>query len=319
MIYPAYIYPLPEECEIMQEKYPGWIFCDGFESGDFSSWNVISEDVTVETTGYMQYYQDGKYDETYYMFDGHVAHMNFLIITNEEENLSQKRFIKKNFDESLDHFFTRACLFTDNVKNSGIERELFRFLAVPDEDSSAENDWEVLLTSFDLNLALKIISPEDELSEEDNILIKYNLSKLNLFQWNCLEIEIKANTPGQKDGYVNIWNNDQLLYELKDINLRGDLESKINSFELGLSSTRQNFIHVAETRLWDNVIFSSEKIPLNMSQPNYYHGGCLEPEIDSGCGLVSESRNKRIGSVLILMSLLAICIAKVSFRRKFGN
>lgn len=307
------MYPVPYECRLAETEHPEWLFCEGFESGDLGNWDEVTNGEHVNVMDDAEILES----MSQYLFQGHVAQFDFLIEESGEHHQVRNRYITKNFNEGLEHFFARGCLYIGDVISTGIDRELFRFRSLQGEGSA--HSWEVALTSHDLNLALELSPPADESFEEGDDAGNYNLGYLRRYSWNCIEVEIKANAPGSRDGMVNVWADARSLLELKDINLRGEIETGIGTMEVGRTSERDNYTYVDEERFWDNIIVSHELIGTdNMTfSAMSPHGGCVLGAEESGCGMTDGSGRADLFS-LIMLSALIVLLAGRRFIHRFS-
>lgn len=78
-------------------------------------------------------------------------------------------------------------------------------------------------------------------------------------QWYKLEIEVKANTPGVRDGEVRVWVDGNLVLNRTNMNLRGTLSTGITKFQVGRQADRLKNIPVDEYRYWDDIVISGQR------------------------------------------------------------
>lgn len=95
-------------------------------------------------------------------------------------------------------------------------------------------------------------------------------------EWACLEMMMEVNTPGQSDGSMAFWLNDQLGHEVNGMNVRDTAELQLNYANLG------NYIdvgHDQSNRLWwDDMVVSTERIGCSATIP---------PDTDTDAGSAS--------------------------------
>ena len=72
------------------------------------------------------------------------------------------------------------------------------------------------------------------------------------------ELELQLNTPGIADGACRVWIDDTLKIERTAIDVRGSDTSKIN--EAMLSAYFNGGSSKAQSRYWDNLVISTQKI-----------------------------------------------------------
>jgi len=80
--------------------------------------------------------------------------------------------------------------------------------------------------------------------------------------WYCLELEVKANRPEQRDGYQRMWINDQFRAEVTDMRWRDTTDVRINAVQLAFSASP---VPITEHVWIDNVVVSTERIGCNIS------------------------------------------------------
>jgi len=80
----------------------------------------------------------------------------------------------------------------------------------------------------------------------------------HLNEWVALEVEVKANTPGQKDGFYRLWVEDQLVIERLNVDLRGSTSDKIN--EIMLDCYWNGGAPANLVRYYDNFVISTQRI-----------------------------------------------------------
>ena len=80
--------------------------------------------------------------------------------------------------------------------------------------------------------------------------------------WYCLELEVKANLPEQRDGYQRMWINDQFKGEVVDMRWRDTTDVRINAVQLTFSASP---VPVTEHVWIDNVVVSTERVGCSIS------------------------------------------------------
>ena len=84
--------------------------------------------------------------------------------------------------------------------------------------------------------------------------------------WHCLELELKANTPGSHDGFQRLWIDGRFKGEALNMHWRDTTDLKINALQLTFSGVGSRTQHV-----WmDNVIVSTRRM------------GCLTNDLTQG-------------------------------------
>ncbi len=75
--------------------------------------------------------------------------------------------------------------------------------------------------------------------------------------WYCLELEVQANQPAQRDGFQRMWINDAFKGEVAGMRWRDTTDLRINAFQLTFSASP---VPITE-HLWiDNVVVSTRRI-----------------------------------------------------------
>jgi len=304
IIYSTVFAQIPfDECANYENTNPEWLFCDDFESGDFSKWDVISSPSFIKIN-----------EGSDPIFKPSIsAEIQYLITDNNEEHVIQERYLEKSFVSDSNLLFSRVCLYIENEMTEGIGRELLSL-----SDNSPENNmppvniWEIELISFDFNLAINISPPQDDIFEEGDNKTFYSLYKLKAYEWNCLELEINGNSPGKRNGKVALYVNEEEVFREVDLNLKGNLKSKISKIQVGKDAERFNFLTVNEKRFFDNIIISTEYIggiyypgPQGIPMPC---GGALKEE--GGCGLITEGSPYTVTLIILLLILSLIAVAR---------
>lgn len=83
-------------------------------------------------------------------------------------------------------------------------------------------------------------------------------------RWFCLELELKANTPGLRDGYQKMWIDGQLKGHVKGMRWRDTTDLRINAVQLSFSGGGPKREH----KWIDAVVVSRRRIGCNAATPN---------------------------------------------------
>ena len=81
-------------------------------------------------------------------------------------------------------------------------------------------------------------------------------------RWYCLELEVKANQPGQRDGVQRVWINDEYKGEVTGMRWRDTDQVRINAFQLTFSASP---VPVTEHVWIDQVVVSTQRIGCSVS------------------------------------------------------
>ncbi|WP_080887113.1 hypothetical protein [Nitrospira japonica] len=78
-------------------------------------------------------------------------------------------------------------------------------------------------------------------------------------RWYCVEFEVQANSPGQHDGYQNMWIDGMLRGRVSGMRWRDSPDVRINAFQLTFSGA----VPVTERMWMDDVVVSTERVGCN--------------------------------------------------------
>ena len=236
---------------------PNVLFCDDFESGTLDAWDYLCCPIRATING-----------DITYKGSNYAVRMLYDIPSDwGAEHQDKNIFIEEDFDPGLDHFFIRGYVYFGRPVDPNIQRKLF-YLKSPSGPKGTPNYyWAIVLNSYNFQLAVAPAPPSDSAFQPCDNCVSWNLYSLNPERWYCLEMEVKANTPGERDGYVKVWVDNQLVLNRQNMNLRGNYSLGITRFQIGHQADRQDYIEVNEYRWWDNIVISTSRI------------GCLEDPI----------------------------------------
>lgn len=243
---------------------PGVIFCDDFEAGTFAQWqdgyqpalHTITSDPTKAYTGEraleVTYPEggEGKWLARWFM-PGYERAFTRLYIKFEEgyrcgDNCTKiLAFYGNRLDDQrsgfgkagirptgMDFFF--ASLVTLNWERHPDPGEVIFYSYYPDMKQAPDG-------MFWGNFSFQ---------EEPREAIQTG-------RWYCLELELRANEPGRRDGYQRMWIDDKLKGEVTGIRWRDTTDVRINAVQLTFSASP-----VPRTEhVWiDNVVVSTQRI-----------------------------------------------------------
>jgi hypothetical protein len=86
-------------------------------------------------------------------------------------------------------------------------------------------------------------------------------------RWICLEMRMKLNTPGQHDGIMAYWIDDQFIYENASMYWRTIPELQLNRASLQHYITTEDAGGHSNRVWWDNAVISTERIGCTNSTP----------------------------------------------------
>ncbi len=231
------------------------LLSDGFESGDLAKWNFATGRATTDT----DVVYAGKYSLQVHYPQGTDDANQFLIY---------------QFSPQLDHVFVRGYVyFPTPVSGQCGQRKLYYFKTsdVNNISNGAEYAASAILTSDQTatignghQLELRVATGDFINGENRD---PHSTTLLNQNTWYCLEFEVQLNTPGQFDGYYNVWINGVQEKSLNGRNVRirdASITDIWNKVEIGRQLdpyTCDTLIPVnasEEYRYWDNIAISMQ-------------------------------------------------------------
>jgi hypothetical protein len=234
------------------------LFCDGFETRNLSNWDFIWQESKITVNSNPTYVHSGTYSLQihYQIAAGGNAHKD------DNEFVSKKRDFSSFLNPGLTNFFVRGYVYhgTPLSGSENIQRKLYYFMDPQGPGGVPPYYWSVVLTSFNYQLALNAGCPSGSVS--------WNLFTLKPNTWYCVEVEVKANTLGQSDGYVNVWVDGVQVLNRANQNLRCSYDTGIVTIQVGDQVDRLNSEQVDEYRYWDDIVISKSYIgPIGSPPP----------------------------------------------------
>lgn len=246
-----------DECE---NPDPAWVFCDGFESGDFSAWDTVIGN------------QEG-FPPALTIGDG----MLNIIYKNDDPNgqgylrKDQNRFVQIDpatmTPHNLSHFFIRKEIkFAPSIGMESDQKKLYYIWG--------QNDaWHMVLkaekpTGTHGSEPMKIKVVGSDLNHANGVgRVLQASTTLSHDQLYTLEWEVKLNsdpacdlTVNNCDGETRVWVDDVLVLETTGLKLR-HTTSPLGRTRFG-NQANDNVDLYDESRYIDNVVVSTEKIGL---------------------------------------------------------
>jgi len=234
------------ECDNWQANHPGWLWCDGFESGDplttayqdvsANGMSVVTGEAFEGTHSLRQTYSQGQVDAGWIIrvdtigFPDHVFlrwyHKFEAGFQGFPPKMARIRYRLRSGDWSSP-FAVHCWLETDGVLALDVQ-------ATNSTQANSVGWLPIARTAFSFANAK------------------------NIGRWICFEMEMKLNTPGAADGLYRLWADDSLIAERTGVDLRGSLTNKIN--EIMLDCYWNGGSPKAQSRYYDNVVISTQKI-----------------------------------------------------------
>jgi hypothetical protein len=260
---------LPTECDNWQTKHPDWLWCDDFESDSSLEQNYFDVNRVGGRFGVSNKAAFGGSNSLKGSYAVGQSDAGGVKLSLGKTPVYPKRYTDRNFTDLYWRFYmktapnwvgqpmkvTRATIFT----NSNWAQAAIGHL------------WEDSLSSLGLGM-----DPVSGVSGSTVVTTKWNdfnnmkwLGKLNgktqvysaanRDKWQCIEVHMKLNTPGQSDGVFAFWVNGQLEAQKTGLNWRGSYTTYgINAITL------ENWINDGppqnQDRFFDNFVVSTQPI-----------------------------------------------------------
>lgn len=228
---------------VMAEVY----ISDDFESGNLGKWYV-----------YKNIYQGGTPDIVSNIGGNstHVLHLPYIIPAGGENHQAAGQYIGKGMGgRQLDHVFVSGRFYAAPTNAPVYGRKLMYIKSEPWTDPK----WDLMIslngypsepiciiagTNYRDYSTLKI--PEDHIA----------CGKVHYGEWHFIEIELKLNSVGKKDGLVRVWLDGNLELERTALTFRID-NKPLGWIEIGRQIDRNDSFEHHEDRYWDDITISS--------------------------------------------------------------
>jgi hypothetical protein len=241
------------------------IFSDGFESGSFSAWTAVGGGTwtynCIASSGAGT--GCGSRIVTSPVHSGtYAAEQHYQISSSLSGNQESDLAISYPNPKGLTHFFLRGWVYFHNngtaTNGNSIARKLVYIKA---NDSSGRQTYNFVLTSWasdgsGMDLAVEPHSP--------TIINQwYGLGHIPWESWHEVEIEVNFGTPGNSDGYWNIWLDGKKTGGVSGLTLRDAGYTNLpNEIDIGNQvDVLAGGISVDEFRYWDDLAFNDSFIP----------------------------------------------------------
>lgn len=237
------------ECVDWQAQHPDWLWCDDFESTS----NLAAKYEDVSTTGFAVADGDG--------LDGSRG----LTQKYTSGQVNAGWIVKYKPEGFPDHVFYRYY----HKFGPGYTRYPPKMSRIGYRDHSTWNaifrvhTW--LTESGVLTTDTQSVNSTQGGSAGWLPLLKSDYSfASHPNEWVAVEVEVKLNTPGQRDGLFRTWINDELVMERLNVDLRGATLDKIN--EVMLDTYWNGGSTGNLSRSYDNFVISTKRIRTVSSQ-----------------------------------------------------
>jgi len=233
---------LGEECNNWEQLHPEWLWCDDFEATttltqryeDVSTegMSVITANGLNNSKGLTQAYTPNQVTAGWVTksktagYPDHIYYRYYHKFGSGYTKYPPKmsRIGNRNYSNWSEVFFVHSWLTDSGTMTADV-------LAT----NSTQGEW------------LPLASANYSFSGHAN-------------EWVAVEVEVKLNTPGQKDGLYRTWINDSLVIERTNVDLRGSTSDKITEIMLDCYWNGGSTGNL--TRYYDNFVISTAKIGL---------------------------------------------------------
>lgn len=225
------------------------LFQDGFQAANFSAWTTYWNPSNVSIISSIVH--SGSY----------AAQLFYSLPANAQgTNRDSNDWVEKQFSPSLTHFFIRGYVYfgapTPGSDTSSVQRKLYF------EKDYEGGRWANILTSFGgIDLALAPIPPHDACGQSSDNDISWNLYNFSYNKWYELEMETMLNTPGDRNGYTNVWVNGGQVLNRTGMNIRGCQTDGVSSVDIGNQLDSGGTGPISEYRYWDDIVIADAYIP----------------------------------------------------------
>ena len=242
-------------------------FSDDFESGNLSKWTYSVPKAVIQSTD---------------VNNGNGSlFIPFDVAAGGDAHLDNNRFAEVDLSsKDIEHYFLRGCVMMSSkvdaprVYSPGASKKLF-FIFSENQGSAGKWDLMVSMNGGVNGVPLSISVGSNYYPEYSDLSYpewEVAAGKLQHDRWHCLEVEMKLNTPGQKNGLTRLWVDGVLEFEKVNISIRSDSRN-LGIVRVGAQLDRHGDNNArAEDRYWDDIkvsdTFSSIRPnpPINLAQ-----------------------------------------------------
>lgn len=230
LVFLAYTLILPatsygaDECENWQTANPTWLFCDDFEAGNLNRWIDVKNFTTSDNPAHVH---NGSYAaQLFYQAGSDGAGWMWKKALRSDNGAQDAQYVR--WWQKWEDGFAWAS-------GSG-DQKLFMLVALSPQDAWAQTaNWKLylhLIGTARINKGVAI----DELyidrfiwdggsqwsGQWQGLQQNQTVTKYRTNVWECTEVEVIHNTPGQANGTMRVWINDQLVMQRMGIKFRDD-------------------------------------------------------------------------------------------------
>jgi hypothetical protein len=234
------------------------LFKQDFETGSLSGFNFVWTTDQVTLNSDPTYVRTGKYSARFY-----------YTICGDSTNTAcggksqdSNRYLSKYFNDTtgfpngLEDFYARGYVYVKSPEPGGTLDNVGRKLIYWMDNRSSWTWWGVVATHSKNGTLPLTIQTNSSIDGVPNVPY-WDVAVLSFDRWHCIELRVKANTPGLSDGLIALWVDGQKVFEKSGLNLRGSATTGTQVVRFGEQTNRYNYDPVYEYRYWDDIIVST--------------------------------------------------------------
>jgi hypothetical protein len=235
----------------------GWtaLLADGFETGDYSKWSWTC---CSGTPGSIFINSNPAFNHS----GGFSAGMHYVIPSSQHGEIDNDMRPGLTIAQQTHLYISGWVYFRNNGTNvnttdpNGIARKLIYLKAL--DGAGAQTYWFIVgIWAFtgDTSPGSFAIGWCADSVAAVGCVNQYFASGIAWDRWYQLELEIQESTPGQSNGFYNLYVNGQLIKNHSGImNRVGRYSNGVNDIEVGNQVNRFDSVNIDEYRYWDDVI-----------------------------------------------------------------
>lgn len=257
------------ECSNWQQQHPTWLWCDDFESDSSLEQNYFDLD---RASGRLGVSTDAAFGGTGSLKGTYISsssNAGSVKLSLGRTPVAQKRYTDRDFSDIYWRFYMRTS--TNWIGQPYKVTRAMIFSGSDWSQAAIGHLWEDSPNGQGLGL-----DPVSGVSGSQVLTSGYNdfshltwlgkangttqvYSAANRGKWNCIEVHMKLNAPGQSDGVLEHWVNDVREAQKTNLNFRGGYTAYgINA--IFLENYTNNPASQSQDRYFDNFVVSTQRI-----------------------------------------------------------
>ena len=229
---------------VMAEVY----ISDDFESGNLSKWYVYKNDLYTRTPDVVKNIGGNSTS---------VMHLPYFIAAGGHEHTANGQYIGKGLgSRQLDHVFISGRFYAAPTNEPTYGRKLMYIKSEPWTDPR----WDLIIGLTGLPSSYMCITVGSNYHNYSTLAVPEEhvaCDKIHYGEWHSIEIELKLNSVGNKDGLVRLWLDGNLELERTGLTFRID-NKPLGWVEIGRQIDRNgDLLERQEDRYWDDITISS--------------------------------------------------------------